>query len=149
MADLQRAPTWHVTAAALLLLVIAAPGSSASRPASGSTPDALAELRTLIGDGLCVSDDQCRTIAIGAGACGGPERYLAWSTLKTDEKSLRKAAAAYPSGRMDTVRRGGAFSTCRPLVDPGAHCATLAGTADKRHCTLRAPRSGATAVPDR
>lgn len=146
MVSMHRALPYCVVGAALLLALVL--------PASGGPPrprdigaDASAELHRLVGDAACSLDDQCRTMAIGTSACGGPERYLAWSTLRTEEAALRQAAAAYPSDRRATSQRGGAISTCSPLVDPGARCAASPGTPGTRHCTLRG--AGSAPAPDR
>ncbi len=65
--------------------------AAADAPAGAEAP--MEKIRALIGDAACDSDAQCRTIAIGAKACGGPEAYLAWSTKRTDATALREAAA--------------------------------------------------------
>ena len=38
---------------------------------------------------------QCRSIALGVRACGGPEEYLVYSTKNTNEEELRKLAIKY------------------------------------------------------
>ena len=125
--------------ASLLALGWAAPATADSMAAAAarapaSAQDPLAPVRALIGDAACSSDAQCRTIAVGAKACGGPEAYLAWSTQRTDEKALEAAVAAYSSRRLDMVARGGRVSNCALTVDPGASCQP-AGAA--RSCQLQ------------
>jgi hypothetical protein len=121
----------------------AAPGGSA--PAGAEPPAALVRL---IADAACTSDSQCRTMAVGTSACGGAERFLVWSTLRTEESALRAAAAAYPGDRPAAVRRGDRYSTCRPLADPGAHCERPPGVPDGQ-CVPGRSRHGTTAAPDR
>lgn len=119
----------HVGAwlAGVLALATAGPVSAdsmaaASAPGQAVAPDPLARVRALIGDAACTNDAQCRTIGVGAKACGGPEAYLAWSTARTDAQALEAAVAAYGSTRLDAVARGGRVSNCAIIVDPGAWC---------------------------
>jgi hypothetical protein len=81
----------------------------------------MTSLRAAIGDAACTRDDQCRTIAIGSKACGGPEAYLAWSTLRSDEGTLKEAAEAYARVQQDTPP-GRRISNCLFVTDPGATC---------------------------
>jgi hypothetical protein len=111
----------------LLAIVAAAPVPAdsmraASAPGQTVAPDPLAGVRALIGDAACTNDEQCRTIGVGAKACGGPEAYLAWSTARTDARALEAAVAAYGGTRLDAVARGGRVSNCALTVDPGAWC---------------------------
>jgi hypothetical protein len=113
--------------AGLLAIAAAAPVSAdsmaaASAPGRAVAPDPLARVHALIGNAACTSDEQCRTIGVGAKACGGPEAYLAWSTVRTDAPALEAAVAAYGSTRLDAVARGGRVSNCALTVDPGASC---------------------------
>jgi len=82
-----------------------------------------AEIERLIGDAWCDHDSQCRTLPIGHKACGGPERWLPWSTKVTDETKLRELLAR--PGRSDNLpppARPQGYSICVVLPDPGAVC---------------------------
>jgi hypothetical protein len=122
--------------------MLAVTGLLAGQPAVAGGETGLGELRQLIGDAACVSDAQCRTVAIGASACGGPAAYLAWSTLRTDAAAVRQAAERYTRRSAVPPRRGDA-STCRVLADPGAVCrpavaaSAAAAAAPTGRCTLR------------
>ena len=59
------------------LLLLLAGGISAC---SHAQPDLLTQLRAL--DRGCTSDAQCRTVAVGAKPCGGPETFLPYSTAR-------------------------------------------------------------------
>ncbi len=150
--DLYRLPRCICRAAMLLALALPAGCSPQPQPQpqpQPATSDPLAEVRALIADASCRSDSECRSIAIGSSACGGPERYLAWSTLRTDAAALQRAAAAYPADRLSAVRRGGALSTCAPLPVPGVRCSSNPGPEQRRHCTLLDAKPGTSAAPDR
>ena len=90
------------------------------------------ELRTLIGPANCSTDAQCRTVAVGAKACGGPGGYWAWSSAGTDETQLLDLARRQAQAETIENVRSGMRSTCNVAIDPGARCA--AG-----RCELRQP----------
>ena len=137
-----------------LWLALASPNLVGAETPPATPADALQALRTLIGSAPCQQPADCRTIAIGANACGGPARYLAWSGAHTDEAALQKAAAAYPADRLSSLRSGAGLSTCQPVLDPGAYCGPTpavdaAKGAAPRQCQLRSPGPGVRTAPDR
>ena len=78
--------------AALLIVVGGGLGSCAS--ASDPAPATLEDIQRLIGTAACTSDDACRTVGVGALACGGPESYLSWSVPETNDQALQQAVAS-------------------------------------------------------
>lgn len=133
--------TWRhpLTAAGLALLMLASAcaqpagsGGAPPHPGPGATPAAptapgspgttLARLMAEVGDPVCTQDTQCRTVAVGSKACGGPERYLAWSTQVSNPARLKAAAEAHAAARQAEDERSGRISNCMMLVDPGARC---------------------------
>jgi len=113
---------------------------------SASAATSMPRTRALIGDAACDDDSQCRTIAVGTKACGGPEYYLAWSTKRTDAAALDAAAADDAAARRPRTAGPGMRSDCRLVTDPGAYCAAAdgaKGTATTvRSCRLRATGYG-------
>jgi len=112
-------------AAALLLMLgacsTAAP--SADPPPSPKPPAALREQMTaLIGEARCTEDSQCRTLPLGATACGGPEGWLAWSTLQTQEEPLASLGKQFAEARRAEIQKQGLLSNCMMQLDPGAQC---------------------------
>ena len=96
------------------------------------------ELRALIGPAACSTGAQCRTVAVGAKACGGPSAYLAWSTEDTDAARLADLAARQAAAQRRENEAGRLVSNCALVTDPGAAC--VAG-----RCQLAPP--GPTAPP--
>lgn len=92
----------------------------------------LAEIQRAIGTPTCNSSAECRTLPVGAKACGGPDAYLAWSTLHGDEAALRALSERSRAQRKADIQRTGEMSICRHTPDPGARC--VAGT-----CQLNSP----------
>jgi hypothetical protein len=97
-----------------------APASAATGAATGG--DTLARIRALAGGATCTESGQCRTLPVGAMACGGPESYLPYSMSGTDEKALRALGEQYKAERQAANKAGGMMSICRHLPDPGAVC---------------------------
>ena len=58
----------------------------------------------------------------GAKACGGPERYLAWSNKSNDGKQLTALARAQAEASRKLQQSDGMMSTCAIVTDPGATC---------------------------
>lgn len=102
--------------------------------ASGTVP---AQIESLIGRAECRTDADCRTLAIGRRACGGPEQLVAWSVRVTDEAALRRAVVDADAQPRTAPLPGSTASTCVVLVDQGAACAA-ASAAQARRCVLRA-----------
>ena len=91
-------------------------------PAKGSGATAEDQLRQAVGDAACSGDAQCRTLAWGAKACGGPERWVAWSTQRSDGAALEALAQRHAAERRSEQERKGMVSTCNVVPDPGARC---------------------------
>jgi hypothetical protein len=115
------------------------PCACASADVPLDSQPSLQNIRALIGDAACDDDAQCRTIAVGTKACGGPEYYLAWSTKRTDPIALINAAngTVVPHGARHSQLR----SNCMVVTDPGAFCAP-GGAGGSRMCRLRNARQG-------
>lgn len=102
-----------------------APAPPPQAPAT-KQDDLLAQIRALIGNASCTDASQCRTLPIGARACGGPEGYLAYSTSSAPEAELKALAERHKQERADFHAKSGVMSNCRYMPDPGAVC--VAGT---------------------
>ena len=100
------------------------PASKTSAPAApaAAATDLLQQLRAEIGDAACDSAQQCKTIAVGHKACGGPETYLAWSSKNSDGAKVRRLADAHGAKRKSENLASGMMSTCSAVMDPGATC---------------------------
>jgi hypothetical protein len=93
-----------------------------AQPAQDGQGDTLARIRALAGTPACSDDSQCRTLALGARACGGPESYLAWSPARTPQAEIQALGERYKEERRAANAASGAMSTCRFMPDPGAVC---------------------------
>lgn len=87
----------------------------------------------------CDQDSQCHSLGVGAKACGGPERYLAWSDRQRSDQRLQQLAARYAAARTADDQRQQLMSNCALVADPGAVC--RAGRCELRSIDPRAPGS--------
>lgn len=125
----------RLLASALACIALASCAQTPPPSASETESARLAtELRTLIGPASCSADTQCRTVAVGAKACGGPAGYWAWSSQGTDAQALNDLAERQTAAQRREVAGGGLRSNCALATDPGAAC--VAG-----RCQLQAAAS--------
>ena len=111
----------------LLFCCVSAPCSMAAPGLAA--PGLAAQIQELIGSAPCSEAAQCHSMAMGAKACGGPERYLAWSSAQTRQEQLDALARRLKAERQAQLHASGEVSNCLAAVDPGAQC--VAG-----HCVL-------------
>ncbi|NGZ82777.1 hypothetical protein [Duganella aceris] len=132
--------------ASLLILVACAgaqapPTPSASPPAGPEATAALwRQVQKANADTACDGDSQCHSLGVGAKACGGPERYLAWSSKQSDGAALKALAEQHSAARRADDARAAMMSTCSLVSDPGAVC--RAG-----RCVLNAASPGSPGGP--
>lgn len=113
-------------AACASLVLLAASACTATPPVTPAPAPGSANLaeqiKAEVGDAACDAPQQCQTLAIGAKACGGPERYLAWSNKSSDGKTLKALAQAQADASRKLQQSDGMMSTCAIVTDPGATC---------------------------
>jgi hypothetical protein len=134
----------RLAAASLLLLMTAAcaspppatpatPGTPATpaspaahaapaAPPVGASTDSLWQQIQAASGGACDRDSQCHTIGAGAKACGGPERYLPWSSQRDDGAMLKQLVDQHAAARRAEDKQNAMMSTCSVVSDPGASC---------------------------
>jgi hypothetical protein len=122
--------------------VPAATASSSPRAAVRSGDRAaedaiLAKINAAIGQAPCQNDDQCRTVGLGANACGGPAAWQPWSTQTVGNgESLQALAEQYAALQRQRQSQDGMVSTCRYIPNPGAQC-------QAQRCVLKAAADAA------
>ena len=132
----------------LLTLVACTSHAGTTTPAAPTPPTApgqgatMAQLKAAIGPAACTSNAECKTIGIGAKACGGPGGYIAWSQRDTNAELVRTLAAKTTEERKAQIAARGEMSTCRVTPDPGAVC-VIPANASVGQCTLGGTHSSA------
>ena len=94
----------------------------AAAPAPGAAASLLQQLQAEVGDAACDSSAQCKTVAVGHKACGGPESYMPWSSKRSDAAKVARLAADLTAERRAQDVKSGMVSTCSMVIDPGAVC---------------------------
>ncbi|MDI4634753.1 hypothetical protein J7U46_16955 [Pelomonas sp. V22] len=115
----------------LLLLTLVSACTAAPPPPKAAA--LRAELMKEVGDAACDSDAQCRTVAVGHKACGGPAGYMAWSSKRSSEARLKDLARRQSEAEKAENEGNGMMSNCAVVVDPGAVCKAA-------RCELRADK---------
>ena len=125
-----------------LLALIACTSHAGSTQTAASVPPTapgqsatMAELKAAIGAASCASHAECKTIGVGAKACGGPGAYVAWSQRDTNGELVRTLAAKSTAERKAQIAARGEIGICRVTPDPGATCVIPAG-ASLGQCAL-------------
>lgn len=119
MQFLKRAPAL-IAACVTASLMLA--GFLCDSGGSGPSDDDLAKLETeimeLIGEAAASEATYCRTIAFGSKPCGGPWRYLIYSTQTTDSTVLRDKVERFNRLQAERNRELGLVSDCSLAVKP-------------------------------
>lgn len=98
--------------------------AAAKKPAQKTSAE-LEAVKKAIGKAECESSDQCKTVAMGAKACGGPEFFLAWSSLVKGgvaPANIPELASKHRMAREAQILAEGEMSDCKVVTDPGAQC---------------------------
>ncbi|MTV37639.1 hypothetical protein [Duganella radicis] len=110
-------PTLRLAAASLIVLTACA----GARPPE-TTPELWQKVQAANSDLACDNGSQCHSLGVGAKACGGPERYIAWSSKNGDGTQLKALVEQHAAARRADDKREGMMSTCSVVSDPGATC---------------------------
>lgn len=84
--------------------------------------ETLASIKKIIGSATCANNQSCEAIAIGQKACGGPQDFLAYSTLNTDTTQLNALSRKHQNlnRKLNRLTRG--MSDCLFLSAPVVSC---------------------------
>ena len=119
---------WLVTGCAAQPPAVPAPAGSAPTRAANrgaaleSEAAARRRIEAEINGAPCTQDAQCKTLAVGEKACGGPEGWMAWSVLAGRPDVLQGLSAELAAIQRQRNQRSGMLSDCRYVPDPGAVC---------------------------
>jgi hypothetical protein len=103
--------------------------------ASAQLADVETRLDRMITDAArCTGDGECRSVAVGGKACGGPTGYRAYSANGADPKAVETLASQERELALAAARATGRVSNCLMLADPGARC-------DQGRCVTGGPAS--------
>ena len=97
-----------------------APADAASAQALTSTRAQLESLLT--GAASCSADSECKSVATGGKACGGPTAYRAYSAKGPNANQIPDLAQKERDQSLEQARASHQASPCFMIADPGAHC---------------------------
>ena len=80
------------------------------------------EIQTTIADKSCKRNGQCKVMAYGAKACGGPVGYLVYSSGNVDEKALQALVDEYTALQETMNDEFGLISDCSVPTPPDVSC---------------------------
>jgi hypothetical protein len=79
-------------------------------------------IETLAVTSICNENTECKFIAFGSKACGGPKSYLVYST-SIDVEKLEKLVETYNQKDADFNKKYGVISDCAAVLPPsGLSC---------------------------
>jgi hypothetical protein len=80
------------------------------------------EISTMTHNRSCKQLSECRTVALGARACGGPKRYVVYSVNNVNETDLLVKASSYNSYDQQLNGDSNTVGTCDVLMPPKLGC---------------------------
>lgn len=102
------------------LSVIDTPVFAPVQPATEGLDTMLAEIRATAGIARAQNPASCKLAEVGVKPCGGPERYIVYSTETADEQKLLELIAAYNAASQAYNEKHQVVSDCsvqpRPRV---------------------------------
>lgn len=79
-------------------------------------------LDKLVANTECDSQSQCKVLAVGSRACGGPSQYLVYSTKHATAADVEKLADTITQQAKQFNAQNEIVSTCQHLTKPAAQC---------------------------
>lgn len=80
------------------------------------------EIQDFAKNKTCAGGDDCKTMAMGSKACGGPTSYIIYSLSKTDEKQLSEKVKQYTDFQKELNIKYNRTSDCLFLSPPTVDC---------------------------
>ena len=124
----------QVAAIGVLLLLGACQAQTGAVQGATDEEALLARILAGAGEARCSQDAQCRSLPLGEKPCGGPERWLAWSSLSPQADQLARWATDLAALARQRNQRSGLVGNCQFQPDPGVRC-------QAQRCVLQAPAS--------
>lgn len=113
---------WAVSACQARQAAGPSPSPSTNQSTRLDEAQLLQRITAAIGSAACQKQADCRTLPVGAKACGGPARWVAWSAAQSDGAQLQAWAAELDALQRQRQAAEGLMSTCSIVPDPGAVC---------------------------
>ena len=80
------------------------------------------EIQEFAKNKACSNEDDCRTMAMGSKACGGPSSYIIYALSRTNEKQLAEKVKQYTDFQKELNIKYNRASDCLFLSPPTVDC---------------------------
>ncbi|KPH92901.1 hypothetical protein AMS58_20230 [Pseudoalteromonas porphyrae] len=109
------------TATGLLMLSGCANTADSSKNNNVDLSKSNKALGELIQENNCTASFQCKVLEVGQRACGGPSRYVVYSTLQTPQEKAEQLARQITAQETAENKANG-LSDCLPILPIQALC---------------------------
>ena len=110
-----------VTTACLMIVSGCVSTTDSATTGSASLDKSNSALNELVQDTSCTASFQCKVLEVGQRACGGPSRYVVYSTLNTEQEKVEQLAQQINALEADNNKSNG-LTDCLPVLPVQALC---------------------------
>lgn len=103
-------------------LLVGCSSTSTTESSGNANLDKLnSELNAIAENNSCNASFQCKVAAVGARACGGPSRYVVYSTLNNSQEQVQMLVAQITDVEQKVAEQGG-INDCSPVIPVQTLC---------------------------
>ncbi|MEH6397092.1 hypothetical protein [Pseudoalteromonas sp.] len=110
-----------VTTACLVIVSGCVSTTDSASAGSASLVKSNNALNELVQDTSCTASFQCKVVEVGQRACGGPSRYVVYSTLNTEQEKAEQLAQQINVLEAENNKSNG-LTDCLPVLPVQALC---------------------------
>lgn len=110
-----------VTTACFMIVSGCMSTTESTTTGSASLDKSNSSLNELVQDTSCTASFQCKVLEVGQRACGGPSRYVVYSTLNTEQEKVEQLAQQINALEAENNKRNG-LTDCLPVLPVQALC---------------------------
>ncbi|WP_283709829.1 hypothetical protein [Pseudoalteromonas prydzensis] len=110
-----------VTTACFMIVSGCMSTTESTTTGSASLDKSNSSLNELVQDTSCTASFQCKVLEVGQRACGGPSRYVVYSTLNTGQEKAEQLAQQINALEAENNKRNG-LTDCLPVLPVQALC---------------------------
>lgn len=123
MSCLSSAIRLSTTSIAMSLLLLS--GCNSTKPSGTNQNSSLSalneQLNEIVSNNSCTASFQCKVLEVGARACGGPSKYVVYSTLKNSQEQAENIAQNITQQERQ-INDSPSASDCSPVLKVHSLC---------------------------
>ncbi|ATC80672.1 MULTISPECIES: hypothetical protein [Pseudoalteromonas] len=108
-------------ATSAMLLLSGCASTSSSTEQNQNLSDLNYDLNNIVSDNSCTASFQCKVLEVGARACGGPSKYVVYSTLNTSQEHAEEVAQKITQQQKAQNKAQG-LTDCSPVLEVQTLC---------------------------